>query len=272
MNYKEKSKYDFNDLMEIVRILRAPGGCPWDREQTHHSLRPNFIEETYEAIEAIDTEDTELLKEELGDVLLQVALHSEIEHENGSFDMQDVCDGLCRKLIVRHPHVFGDKSAENADQALKNWDAVKMETKSQKTLAEAMLSVSRALPSLMRSEKVQRKASKVGFEWENVDGALTKLSEECSELQVASDLGSFENMREEIGDVLFSVVNVARYLNVDTEEALSLSCDKFIKRFSMVEQFADERGIDMKSASIQELNSLWDEVKILLKQKHNGGN
>lgn len=271
MEYQQKNKYDFNDLVEIVKILRAPGGCPWDREQTHKSIRANFIEETYEAVEAIDTDDTKLLREELGDVLLQVALHSEMESEQGNFDMNNVVDDLCKKLIVRHPHVFGDKSAENSQQALSNWDAVKMKTKSQKTQTEAMLSVSRALPSLMRSEKVQRKSAKVGFDWDEVDGALKKLNEECSELSVAVDHGSVENQREEIGDVLFSVVNVSRFLKIDCEQALSLACDKFIKRFSLVEQLAAERGIDMKSAQLTELDSLWDEVKIKLKQENNGG-
>ena len=185
MDFKEKPNYNFDDLIEIVKILRAPGGCPWDRAQTHKSIRSNFIEETYEAVEAIDTDDKELLKEELGDVLLQVALHAEMEREINSFDINDICDGICKKLIIRHPHVFGDKSAGNADQALKNWDAVKMQTKSQTTQTQAMQSVSKALPSLMRAEKVQKKAAKVGFDWDKVDGALESLTQECGELKEA---------------------------------------------------------------------------------------
>ena len=270
MDFTEKSRYDFNDLVEIVKILRAPGGCPWDREQTHKSIRSNFIEETYEAIEAIDNDDTELLKEELGDVLLQVALHSEMESEAERFDINDVCDGICKKLIVRHPHVFGDKNANDADEALKNWDAVKRKTKSQKTVTQAMQSVSKALPSLMRSEKVQKKAAKAGFDFDAVDGALQKLNEECSELKVAINLGSVDNQFEEIGDVLFSAVNVSRFLSVDCEHALYHSCEKFIKRFSMVEALAIERGIDMDTASITQLDSLWEEVKINLRE-NNGG-
>lgn len=168
MNFTEKENYNFNDLVEIVKILRAPDGCPWDREQTHKSIRSNFIEETYEAVEAIDTDDLDLLKEELGDVLLQVALHAEIESEQGTFDINDVCDGICKKLIIRHPHVFGDVNADTTEQVLKNWDAIKMKTKSQKTQTQAILSVSKALPSLMRSTKIQQKAAKVGFDWENV--------------------------------------------------------------------------------------------------------
>ncbi len=261
MNFKEKSEYNFNDLVEIVKVLRSPEGCPWDREQTHKSIRSNFIEETYEAVEAIDTDDLELLKEELGDVLLQVALHSEMESEQGNFTIDDVCDGICKKLIIRHPHVFGDVNADTTDQVLKNWDAIKMQTKAQQTQTQAMESVSKALPSLMRSEKVQKKAAKVGFDWENVDGAMDKLFEECSELKKAVESGDKENQREELGDVLFSAVNVARFIGEDSEHALYDTCDKFINRFSAVENLAQERGIDMKTASLSELDSLWDEVK-----------
>lgn len=268
LNFTEKPNYDFNDLVEIVKILRAPGGCPWDRAQTHESIRQNFIEETYEAVEAIDNSDTELLKEELGDVLLQVALHAEMERESGGFDIHDVCDGICKKLIIRHPHVFGDKTAGDENEALQNWDAVKMQTKSQKTQTEAMLSVSRALPALMRSEKIQRKSSKVGFEWETVDGAMNKLLEEYNELKVAIEHGTDDNRCEELGDLLFSVVNVSRYLDINSEQALSKACDKFIRRFSIVEQLALERGIDMKSAELSQLDSLWEEVKIKQKQKN----
>lgn len=261
MDFEFKSEYNFNDLVEIVKILRAPDGCPWDREQTHKSIRANFIEETYEAIEAIDTENLELLKEELGDVMLQVAMHAEMESEQGTFDINDVVDGICKKLVIRHPHVFGNLNASNTDEALSNWDAVKMQTKSQKTQTEAMQSVSRALPSLMRSAKIQGKAAKVGFDWDSVDGALDKLYEECDELKQAIISGDKENQREELGDVLFSAVNVSRFLDIDSEHALYDACDKFTNRFSKVEALAKERNIDMKTASISELDSLWDEVK-----------
>lgn len=261
MDFKEKPNYKFDDLVQIVKILRAPDGCPWDREQTHKSIRSNFIEETYEAIEAIDTEDTELLKEELGDVLLQVALHSEIESEKNSFNIDDVCDGICKKLIIRHPHVFGNVNADTTEQVLKNWDAIKMRTKSQKSQTQAMENISKALPSLMRSSKIQQKAAKVGFDWQDVNGALEKLDEECTELKEAIKNNDVENQKEELGDVLFSVVNVARFLNIDSEHALYDACDKFTNRFSKVEALAKERDIDMKTASIQTLDSLWEEVK-----------
>lgn len=267
MDFTEKSRYGFDDLIEIVRILRAPGGCPWDREQTHQSIRANFIEETYEAVEAIDNSDPELLREELGDVLLQVALHSEMESEAGRFDMNDVVDEVCKKLIIRHPHVFGDKNAQNADDALSNWDAVKRKTKSQTTDTEAIQSVSKALPSLMRSEKIQRKAGKAGVDFESVEGAMNKLHEECTELEVAIRHGDDQNRYEEIGDVLFSIVNVSRFLGVDSEHALYDSCEKFIRRFALLESIAAERGIDTRTADITQLDSLWDEVKIQLKTK-----
>ena len=271
MKYPQKEQYHFNDLMEIVKILRAPGGCPWDMAQTHQSIRSNFIEETYEAIEAIDNGDTALLREELGDVLLQVALHAEMEREAGAFDINDVCNDLCQKLIVRHPHVFGDKKADDEKDALQNWNAVKMKTKNQKTQTEAMESVCRALPALMRSEKIQRKSAKVGFDWDAVDGALDKLYEEYNELRVAIAHGSVENQTEELGDLLFSAVNVSRFLGINSEQALSLACDKYIRRFSLVEQLAQERGIDMKNAELSQLDSLWEEVKIKQKET-NGGN
>ncbi len=261
MDFQQKPNYGFEDLVEIMKILRAPGGCPWDREQTHKSIRQNFIEETYEAIEAIDTEDRELLKEELGDVLLQVVFHSEMESEKGSFNINDVCDGVCKKLIVRHPHIFADVKADTADEVLKNWDNIKMKTKSQKTQSDAMDSVSKSLPSLMRSEKLQKKAAKVGFDWTDVNGALQKVEEETQELKNAIENQDKENMAEELGDLLFSVVNVSRFIKVDSEEALYYACDKFTKRFRKVENLAKERNINIESASLSQLDSLWDEVK-----------
>ena len=261
MDFQQKPKYGFEDLLQIMKMLRAPGGCPWDREQTHKSIRQNFIEETYEVIEAIDTEDRELLKEELGDVLLQVVFHSEMESEVGSFDINDVCDGICKKLIVRHPHIFADVKADTTDEVLSNWDKIKMQTKSQKTQSDAMDSVSKSLPSLMRSEKLQKKAAKVGFDWPDVSGALQKVEEETQELKKAIEDGDKKGMEEELGDLLFSVVNVSRFLKVDSEEALYHACDKFTNRFRMVEALAKERGSAMESAPLSLLDSLWDEVK-----------
>ena len=261
MDFTEKESFNFNDLVEIMKFLRAPNGCPWDRVQTHESIRSNFIEETYEVIEAIDNKDSELLKEELGDVLLQVVFHSEMSAEENDFDINDVINGICKKLVVRHPHVFGDVKAENSEEALKSWDNVKMTSKSQKKQSEAMVSVSKALPSLMRATKIQQKASKVGFDWDNANEALDKVVEETDELKDAINSGDCNLQSEELGDLLFSVVNVSRFLNIDSEKALYDACDKFTDRFKHLEELAEKRGIDIKTASIDELNSLWDEVK-----------
>lgn len=261
LDFTTKENFDFNDLVEIMKYLRAPDGCPWDRVQTHESIRSNFIEETYEVIEAIDNKDSELLKEELGDVLLQVVFHSEMSAEENEFDINDVINGVCKKLVERHPHVFGDVKADNSEEALLSWDNVKMNSKSQKKQSEAMDSVSKALPSLMRAEKIQKKAAKVGFDWDNVDGALYKVAEETDELKEAVDSGSYEQQCEELGDLLFSVVNVSRFLKVDSEKALYDACDKFTDRFKALEILADERGIDIKTASLSQLDSLWEEVK-----------
>ncbi len=261
MDFQQKESYTFDDLVQIVKILRAPGGCPWDREQNHHSIRREFIEETYEVIEAIDTEDTELLKEELGDVLLQVVFHTDIEDDNGTFNIDDVADGICKKMIIRHPHVFSNAIAENTEQVLNNWDKIKMKTKSQKSQSEVLGSISKALPALMRSQKIQQKAAKVGFDWENVNGTLEKLDEEVSELKQAVVEGDNAHIEEELGDVLFSVVNVSRFVKADPEKALYNACEKFISRFSKVEELANERNINMAEADLKVLDKLWDEAK-----------
>lgn len=244
-----------------MKILRSPDGCPWDRVQTHESIRADFIEETYEAIEAIDTKDTALLREELGDVMLQVVFHSTIEEENGGFDINDVCDEVCKKLIIRHPHVFADTIADTPDEVLKNWDIIKMQTKSQKSQSEVLGSVSKALPALMYSQKIQKKAAKVGFDFEKTEDALSKVSEELAELKTAIDNNDAENMSEELGDLLFSVVNVARFIKVDSEKALHDATVKFTDRFGKVEALCVDKGIDMTTAPMSVLDSLWDEVK-----------
>ena len=266
-NFEFKETYSVDDLVEIVAILRSENGCPWDREQSHKSIRRDFLEETYEVIEAINKEDTELLKEELGDVLLQVVFHTQIEREKGAFELSHVADGICKKMIERHPHVFGEVQADTTDKVLENWDNIKKRTKHQKTQTESMLSVPREFPALMRADKVQKKASKVGFDWDSADGAFDKISEELSELKSAVQSGDKANIREELGDLLFSVVNVSRFIGVDSEEALTAATDKFIGRFSEVEKAAAESGIDMKSAELAELDKLWDKAKIKSSKK-----
>lgn len=265
-NFNFKERYNVNDLIDIVEILRSPGGCPWDIEQDHKSIRRDFLEETYEVIEAINKEDRDGLLEELGDVLLQVVFHTQIEREKNSFDLNDVADGVCKKMIERHPHVFGNVNAETSEQVLENWDVIKKQTKQQKSQTESMLSIPREFPALMRADKVQKKAAKVGFDWDSVDGALDKVSEELNELKEAIQMGVVENANEELGDLLFSVVNVSRFIKVDSEEALTNATDKFIDRFSKVEKMANDRGLNMKETELSELDKLWDEAKKVSKK------
>ena len=265
-NFNFKEHYNVNDLIDIVEILRSPDGCPWDREQDHKSIRRDFLEETYEVIEAINKDDKAGLLEELGDVLLQVVFHAQIEREKNSFDLNDVADGVCKKMIERHPHVFGNVNAETSEQVLDNWDVIKKQTKQQKSQTESMLSIPREFPALMRADKVQKKAAKVGFDWDSVDGAFAKVSEELNELKEAVTMGVVENANEELGDLLFSVVNVSRFISVDSEEALTKATDKFIDRFSKVEKMAEEKGLNMKETELSELDKLWDEAKKVSKK------
>ncbi|NLF34871.1 MAG: nucleoside triphosphate pyrophosphohydrolase [Clostridiales bacterium] len=259
VNFQCKDAYGVNDLREIVRLLRAPGGCPWDAEQTHQSIRRNFLEEAYEVAEAIDEENSVHLKEELGDVLLQVMFHARMEEEAQRFDLNDVADGVCKKLIFRHPHVFGHARADDASQVLTNWETLKRQEKGQATHTDSLNAVARSLPALWRAEKVQGKAKKAGFDWPEVSGALDKLSEELDELKAAIAAGS--NVEEELGDLLFAAVNVSRFIQTDPEAALGKACDKFISRFSAVELGAARQGRRLEELSLAELDALWDDAK-----------
>ena len=261
MDFVFKDKYDLNDLKAIMKLLRGKDGCPWDRVQTHESIRKNFIEETYEAIEAIDKKDSALLREELGDVLLQIVFHSEMEEEAGRFSFDDVANDICQKLIVRHPHVFGETRVSGVDDVLTNWNAIKQKTKGQKTASETLESVPMQLPALMRSQKVQSRVAKAGFDYPDAAMAMDDLCEEVRELDEAMGKQDFENIAEELGDVLFSAVNVARLLNLDSEEVLTDSCNKFICRFKCVEKLAEKEGVSLKDSDIDTLNGLWKEAK-----------
>lgn len=260
-DFEFKEKYNVYDLVKIIKMLRGEGGCPWDMVQTHESIRKDFIEETYEVIEAINKQNPDMLREELGDVLMQVVFHAQIETEKGVFDIDDVADEICKKMIVRHPHVFGDVSAETVDDVLTNWDEIKRRTKGQKSTSEAIDSVPRELPALMRAAKVQKKAAKAGFDWSDVSGALDRLQDEIRELKEAIETGEHGEMSDELGDVLFSAVNVSRFIGVEPEEALTDSTDKFVKRFKTVEALAQERKINMKESDLSVLDELWDEAK-----------
>ena len=256
VDFERKDRYDLNDLLQVMVLLRSPGGCPWDREQDHHSIRRNMLEEAYEAAEAIDQEDPAHLKEELGDVLLQVVFHARMAQEAGQFDFSDVVDGVTQKLVFRHPHVFGGQSAEDSAGALSTWDAQKRVEKDQRTTGDAMDAVARSLPALMRAEKVQSKAAKAGFDWPGVGPALDKLTEELEELKTAVQEGT--NVEEELGDLLFAAAKVGRFLEVDSELALHAACEKFIRRFRRVETLAQG---DLKDRPLSELEDFWRQAK-----------
>ncbi|MGN7360992.1 nucleoside triphosphate pyrophosphohydrolase [Paenibacillus sp. SAF-054] len=256
----------FARLHEIVGILRSPGGCPWDQEQTHESIRKNLIEETYEVIETIDEDDPEHMQEELGDLLLQVMLHSQMEEEVGTFNVFDVIQGLNDKLIFRHPHVFGQNKAEDAEAALANWEQMKAEEKRRKgqkpEQASALDGIPRDLPALMKAYKLQKKASKVGFDWDQINDVFLKIEEELSELREAVEQGlDPEEQVAELGDLLFAATNAARFLHADPEEALSRTNRKFVKRFRFIEEQLKAKGKTVEDSSLEEMDAIWQQAK-----------
>ena len=259
INFVRKARYDYADLLEIIRLLRSEDGCPWDKVQTHRSIRRGLLEEAYEAAEAIDNDDSVLLREELGDVLMQVVFHADIESDAGRFTMDDVCDGVVKKLLFRHPHVFGDGREDSPESVLVSWDKLKRQEKGQKTVADSMDSVARSLPGLWRAEKLQKKASAAGFEWPDVQGALAKLEEEVSELRRAVEDGG--NVPDELGDVLFAAVKVGRFCGCDPEDAVNGTCEKFIRRFRAVEEGAAAQGREVSQLTLEEMTALWNGAK-----------
>ncbi|MBR2283544.1 MAG: nucleoside triphosphate pyrophosphohydrolase [Ruminococcus sp.] len=269
VEYQQKDRYNINDLCDIVRLLRGEGGCPWDIVQTHESIRSDFIEEVYEVIEAIDNKDSVLLREELGDVLENVVFHARIEEEAGNFCFDDVCDEVCKKLIVRHPHVFGDVKADSVGEVLNNWDAIKMETKGQETYTDTLKSVAKSLPALMMAQKVGKRAAKAGMDFRTPQDAVACIAAEKAELDEAAASGDSGRIHEELGDLLFSCVNAARHLGVDAEQALKDSTEKFIKRFGITEQLTRDDGIDMKSQPIEKLDIYWDKAKQIIDSEEN---
>lgn len=268
VEYQQKDKYYINDLIDIVRLLRSEGGCPWDIEQTHQSIRQDFLEETCEVLEAIDLNDSNLLCEELGDVLLQVVFHCRIEEENNSFKFDDICDGICKKLIIRHPHVFGEVKVDSTNDVLANWDAIKMETKHQETYTETLESVAKSLPALMRAQKVGKRAMRAGMDFNSTEDAMACISTEKTELDEAVSAGDKSRIEEELGDLLFSCVNTARHLGIDAELALKNATDKFIKRFSVTENLVRSDDVDMKSLPIEELDKYWNKAKNIISKEN----
>jgi len=255
----------FERLHEIVAILRSPEGCPWDREQTHQSIRKNFIEELYEALEAIDNDDPDGMQEEFGDIILQVMLHSQMEEEVGTFSVYDVLQTLNEKLIFRHPHVFGTQGATDAEEALSNWEQMKAEEKRLKGRDADRKSVLDGippdLPALMKAYKLQKKAAKVGFDWDDLGPVLGKIEEELAELREAIASQSEEEQASELGDLLFAVVNASRFIHADPEEALTRTNTKFKSRFSYIEEQLRIRGKQFDETDLTEMDSLWEEAK-----------
>jgi tetrapyrrole methylase family protein/MazG family protein len=248
-------------LRDIVELLRVE--CPWDREQTHTSLRPCIIEEVYEVAEAIDRQDMDNLKEELGDVLLQIVFHASLANESGAFNYTDLVNAECEKMIRRHPHVFSDVDSKTVDKVLEKWENIKRGEHLKASHSEHLEGVPKALPALIRSRKVQEKAARVGFDWEDVSGALDKLSEELAELRQAFESGDRSHVEEELGDLLFSVVNVSRFMKVNPEAALEATIEKFIRRFRHIEATAEARGVSLDEMELSELDEIWEEAKRL---------
>lgn len=251
-----KESYDLRDFVALVSYLRSPNGCPWDQVQTHESIRRNFLEETYEACEAIDAGDLVHMREELGDVLMQVLFHTDIEREAGHFDIDDVADAACKKLVYRHPHVFRRDEPDASD-----WDTMKQRERAQTTTAEAMDSVARSLPALWRCDKIQAKAAKTGFEWPDVHAALDKVDEETRELRAAVASGDTEAIGDELGDLLFAAVKVARFAGIDPEQAAHAACEKFIRRFSAMETAAANDGTALEQCTLAQMLTLWQQAK-----------
>ena len=254
---------DIQPLVDVMRTLREPGGCPWDREQTHASIRSNMIEEVYEYLEAVDAEDTEGMREELGDILMQIVFHARMAEEAGRFDLQDVIDEVVDKLIRRHPHVFGETKVTGSDEVLVNWEAIK---KTEKTERKHVLDgVTQGLPALLRAYKLQSKAAKVGFDWPDVKGVWDKVQEELAELQEALASGDRAAAENELGDVLFALVNYARHQKIEPEVALNGTNNRFAKRFAHVESCVEASGKAWQDFSLAELDQFWDEAKRLEK-------
>lgn len=262
VDFQCRKFYGYEDFLEIMRLLRAPGGCPWDAQQTHGSIRRNFLEETYEVLDAMDHDDPHAMCEELGDVLMQVAFHAQIEAERGRFTMADVVNGVAQKLVYRHPHVFGDVQADTSEQVLVNWEALKRREKGQASTADAVESVPHTLPALWRAEKVQSKTAKAGFDLETPIQALGELEEELRRLRAALEerpaAGGPEDVRQALGDTLFIAAKIAQMSGLDPEDALHRSCDKFDRCFRRVEEGARQ---PLSDCTAEELSALWDRAK-----------
>ncbi|HHU50017.1 MAG: nucleoside triphosphate pyrophosphohydrolase [Caldicoprobacterales bacterium] len=258
LGLRELTGYRFYHLVEVMEMLRAPEGCPWDREQSHETLKQFFIEETYEVLEAINLKDMDKLAEELGDVLLQVVFHAQIAKEHGEFSISDVITGICRKMIDRHTHIFGDVKVNSAEQVINNWEAIKKKEKGLKSHTQVLKDIPAILPALMRSYKIQQKAALVGFDWDKPEDAMAKAEEEFRELREAYQSGREDAICEELGDLLFAIVNVSRFLKQQPELALTAATEKFIRRFAYIEEYADK---PLEEMTLEEMEMLWNQAK-----------
>lgn len=258
-------KYTFEEFIEIIADLRGENGCPWDKEQTYSTMKSNVLEESYEVIDACDSGGMKLA-DELGDLLLQVVMLSQIAKEAGEFDISDVIDCISKKMIHRHPHVFGNVKADTSEQVLKNWDKIKREDKKDSSVTKSLMDITKTLPSILKAHKVQSRAAKVGFDWDNIDDVIEKVYEEMGELKEAYDKGDSANTHEELGDLMFSIINLSRFLKVNPELALNDSTEKFVRRFEKIEKAASEQGKSVETMTFEEMDALWEQVKKLEKQ------
>ncbi len=256
-----RDRYTIDDLIKILKALRAPDGCPWDRVQTHESIKKSLIEDSDEAIDALDSSDDAAFANELGDVLLQVVFHASLAEERGAFNFDTVLNEICTKLITRHTHVFGTDTTTTSEEALGVWEKNKKKEKNLKSCTAVLEDVPHHFPALMRAEKVQKKAASFGFDWDDTEGVYKKISEETDELRAACESGSAEDIAEEYGDLLFSVVNLGRHIKVEPETALSAAVSKFIKRFGKMETEAKSEGRELEEMSLEEMDALWDKIK-----------
>ena len=271
-DYQLKDKYSIDELLNIMALLRSEHGCPWDKEQTHQSLKANMLEEVYEALDAVDSGQPDRLCDELGDVLMQVVFHAQIAAEENHFNFSDVVSAICYKLISRHTHIFAEDQAETAEAVIETWEKNKRKEKGQRSQSQVLDDVPRSLPALLRGYKIQQKAAQTGFDWDDRQGPLAKIQEELAEVEasiedrskqkepVGSDILN-QAVADEVGDLLFAVVNYARHLKVEPEIALNRTSDRFIRRFREVEIMAKANGQDIEKMSLAELDLLWDRVK-----------
>lgn len=255
------SKKTFYDLVSLMTRLRGPGGCPWDREQSYEDLKPYIIEEAYEVVGAIDRNDRAALREEIGDLLLQGVFLAEIARLEGSFDIDDSITAICDKLVHRHPHVFGDVQADTPDQVLSNWEKLKSAERREKKSGGILSGVPRPLPGLLKATRLTEKAGRVGFDWKKPDDVLEKLEEELQELKAAANRNDPEAIEHEVGDILFTIANLARHLDVNAENALQKTNEKFIRRFESIEHALHDQGRTFEQTTIEELDALWNEAK-----------